>query len=322
MTNQRLRVGGSAITSGARRLAVVGALGLGLLPEVSAAKRGGACHVSTDAVYRSCAAGAQSDKFLALGRCANASDAAAASTCRSQATSDAKDAAKTCADQRKFRVKTCAKLGSGPYLPAISPANFVATIDNPYNPLLPGTTYVYEGNTAAGLEHNEVAVTHNTKVIMGVTCVEVLDTVTINGELTERTLDWFAQDKDGNVWYFGENSEELSGGLVVDLGGSFMAGVDGAQPGIIMKAHPAIGDFYRQEFLLDEAEDLAEVLSLSESVTVPAGSYNNCLKTKETEAIDPSALENKFYATGVGNILTNDLVTGETLPLVQIKTGQ
>lgn len=75
-----------------------------------------------------------------------------------------------------------------------------------------GTTWVYDGNTAAGLEHNEVTVTHNTKLILGVTCVEVLDTVTVNGELTERTLDWFAQDKDGNVWYFGENSEELAAG--------------------------------------------------------------------------------------------------------------
>jgi hypothetical protein len=113
---------------------------------------------------------------------------------------------------------------------------------------------------------------------------------------------------------------KLSGGLVVDLGGSFAAGVDGAHPGIIMKAHPAVGDFYRQEFLLNEAEDLAEVLSLSESVTVPAGSFDHCLKTKETEAIDPSALENKFYAAGIGNVLTHDLVTGEMLPLVMIKT--
>ena len=87
-----------------------------------------------------------------------------------------------------------------------------------------------------------------------------------------------------------------------------------------MKAHPAVGDFYRQEFPLNEAEDLAEVLSLSESVTVPAGSFDHCLKTKETEAIDPTALENKFYAAGIGNVLTHDLVTGEMLPLVMIKT--
>jgi hypothetical protein len=294
--------------------------GFWLLPTVSAAKQFNACRASTNAVYHSCTAGAESDKALAVGKCANLLDSGATKACRKQAGNDAKDALKTCAEQRKFRIGACTRLGPAPYSPSIDPANFVTIIDNPYDPLPPGTTYVYEGNTAAGLEHNEVAVTHNTKVILGVTCVEVLDTVTINGELTEQTLDWFAQDKDGNVWYFGENSEELSGGLVVDLGGSFMAGVDGAQPGIIMEAHPAIGDFYRQEFLLNEAEDLAEVLSVSESVTVPAGSFDHCLKTKETEAIDPSALENKFYAAGVGNLLTNDLVTGETLPLVMIRT--
>ena len=102
--------------------------------------------------------------------------------------------------------------------------------------------------------------------------------------------------------------------------GSFAAGVDGAHPGIIMKAHPAVGDFYRQEFLLNEAEDLAEVLSLSESVTACAGSFDHGLKAKETEAIDPTALENKSYAAGIGNVLTHDLVTGEMLPLVMIKT--
>jgi len=294
--------------------------GIWLLPTVSVAKPFDACRVSTKAAYDSCTAGAQSDKALAVGKCANLSDSIAAKACRAQAAADAKDARNTCAEQRKFRIDTCTRLGAAPYSPAIDPANFVATIDNQYNPLIPGTTFVYEGQTAQGLEHNEVAVTHNTKVILGVTCVEVLDTVTLNGELTERTLDWFAQDKDGNVWYFGENSEELSGGLVVDLGGSFTAGVDGAQPGIIMKAHPAIGDFYRQEFLLNEAEDLAEVVSLSASVTTPSGTFDHCLETKETEAIDPSALENKFYAAKVGNVLTHDLVTGEMLPLVQIKT--
>jgi hypothetical protein len=294
-------------------------VGIWFLPAVGAGKQFDACRASAAAVYRSCTAGARSDKALALGKCANLSDPNAAKACAAQAAADGKDALTTCTDQLKFRVATCTRLGPAPYSPAIDPANFVATIDNPFNPLPPGTTYVYEGNTAAGLEHNEVAVTHNTKVIMGVTCVEVLDTVTLNGELTERTLDWFAQDKNGNVWYFGENSEELSGGLVIDLGGSFTSGVDGALPGIIMEAHPAVGDFYRQEFDLNNAEDLAEVLSLSESVTVPYRHFDNCLKTKETEAIDPSALENKFYAAGVGNILTHDLVTGEVLPLIAIK---
>ena len=107
----------------------------------------------------------------------------------------------------------------------------------------------YRGQTAQGLEIDNFAVTHTTRVIRGVTCVEVHDTVTVDGKLTEDTLDWFGQDKDGNVWYFGENSQEIADGLITGIEGSWIAGVDGAQPGIVMEAHPAVGDFYRQEFL-------------------------------------------------------------------------
>jgi hypothetical protein len=306
--------------SSATCLAFAGALGIGLVPVVSAAKPIDACRAEANAVYKSCTAGAQSDQALATGKCANLTDSAAAQTCTAQAAADAKDTRSTCVAQRTARFAVCTRLGPAPYSPVIDPANFVTTIDNPYNPLPVGTTYVYEAITGEGaLEHNEVTVTPNTRLIDGVSCVEVLDTVAINGELTERTLDWYAQDKEGNVWYFGENSEVLDGGLVVDLGGSFTSGVNGAEPGIIMKAHPAVGDFYRQEFDLGNAEDVAEVLSLSESVHVPAGNFANCVETKETETIDPTALEHKYYAAGVGNILTVDLVTGEILPLVQIK---
>ena len=292
-----------------------------LASTIASAKAGrDACKTSTVAVFDACKASASSDRSLALGKCANLTNPAARKTCTQQATSDKRDAAKSCEEQRAFRLATCKRFGPAPYSPAIDPANFVATIDNPYYPLPPGTTFVYEGQTADGLEHNEVSVTRNTRTILGVSCVEVLDTVELNGELTEQTLDWFAQDKDGNVWYFGENSEELAGGLIVDLGGSFAGGVDGALPGVIMKAHPAVGDFYRQEFDLGNAEDLAEVISLDEAVTVPAGSFTNCIQTKETEALDPSALEQKYYAAGIGNILTVDLETGERLELLQIKT--
>ena len=277
-----------------------------------------ACKATTSDVFDSCRAGAHGDKFLSVGKCDNVPDAAARRACIQQASADLQDALQGCKDARDFRKAVCSRLGPAPYSPVIDPVNFVATIDNPYNPLPPGTTFIYEGQTAEGLEHNEVFVTHNTKVIQGVVCVEVLDTVKVNGTLTEQTLDWFAQDRDGNVWYFGEHSEELAGGLVADLGGSFTGGVDGASPGIIMKAHPAVGDFYRQEFDLANAEDVAEVVSLSESVTVAAGSFDHCLETQETEALDPTALEHKFYAAGIGNVLTVDLVTGERLELTQI----
>jgi len=162
-------------------------------------------------------------------------------------------------------------MGPQPYDPLIDPSNFVDKIDNPYFPLVPGTVFIYEGHTAGGLVHTEFFVTHKTAQILGVTAVEVHDTVTTNGELTEDTLDWFAQDRDGNVWYFGENTMELIGGRPSTLSGTFTAGVDRAKPGIIMEAHPKKGDFYRQEFDLGNAEDFADVKSLSDTVTVPAG---------------------------------------------------
>jgi len=166
-------------------------------------------------------------------------------------------------------------------------------------------------------------VTHNTKVIQGVTCVEVRDTSKIDGELIEDTLDWFAQDNDGDVWYFGENAKQLSDGLIVGVEGSWTAGIDGAKPGIIMKAHPAIGDFYRQEFSLDTAEDIAEVISLTEPFTIPFApftTFNDCLKTEETSPLEPDTLENKIYCAGFGNVFTHDITAGETLPLVNITT--
>ncbi|MSR64901.1 MAG: hypothetical protein EXS18_03870 [Verrucomicrobiae bacterium] len=202
----------------------------------------------------------------------------------------------------------------------IHPTNFVAGINNPYFPLVPGTTFIHEGPTAHGFEHVEFAVTHKTKVILGVTCIEVRDTAFLDGKLAEDTLDWFAQDKDGNVWYFGENTHELEDGLITTIAGTFVAGVNGDKPGIIMKAHPAIGDFYRQEFSLGNAEDFAETLSLNESVTVPAGSYTHCLKSQETTPLETDHLEHKFYAPGVGNVLTIDATTGDRVELIEIQT--
>lgn len=189
------------------------------------------------------------------------------------------------------------------YKPHIDPDNFVTTIDNAYFPLKPGTSFVYEGNTGDGLERIEVSVTSDTKKILGVDCTVVRDTVTVGGELAEDTYDWYAQDKEGNVWYFGEDSKEYEGGKVVSTRGSWEAGLNGAQPGIIMKARPVVGEKYRQEYDKGNAEDMAEVVSLSESVTVRTGSYDNCLKTREWTPLEPGVEEYKYYAPGVGQIL-------------------
>jgi hypothetical protein len=198
-----------------------------------------------------------------------------------------------------------------PYAPVIDPGNFVTGIDNPFFPLQPGTTFVYEGQTEKGNERNEVAVTHETRVILGVTCVVVEDTVTVDGNVVEVTLDWYAQDRDGNVWYFGEDSKEYENGVVVSTAGSWEAGVDGAQPGIIMEANPLVGDTYRQEYYAGEAEDWARVLSLGEAATVPSGSYTDLLMTQEWSALDsPRVIEHKYYARGVGFIFATTVQGG------------
>ena len=212
-------------------------------------------------------------------------------------------------------------VGDEPYNPVINPADFVAEINNQYLPLTPGTTLIYEGDSEDGKERNEVEVTHDTKEIIGVTCIVVRDRVWLEGELIEDTFDWYAQDKDGNVWYFGEDSKEYEDGEFVGTGGSWEAGVDGAKPGIIMEANPQVGDAYRQEFYEDEAEDLAEVLSLNKSVSVPYGSFDSCLQTKEWTPLESDVVEEKYYASGIGVILEVEVKGGsDRSELIEIKT--
>lgn len=185
----------------------------------------------------------------------------------------------------------------------IDKENFVKNIDNPYFPLKPGTTLVYEGKTENGAERNEMSITNQTKVILGVNTTVVNDKIWANGKLIEETLDWYAQDKEGNVWYFGEDSKEFEDGKVVSANGSWEAGVDGAKPGIVMKANPHVEDSYRQEYYAGQAEDMAEVVSLNESVSVTSGSFKNCPKTREWTSLEPNVEENKYYAPGVGTVL-------------------
>ena len=220
------------------------------------------------------------------------------------------------------------KAGIGkPYDPIINPADFeddggnALPIDNQYWPLVPGTTFIYEGETEDGLETNEVLVTSETKEILGVTCTVVLDRVWVDGELAEETLDWYAQDKAGNIWYFGEDSKDYEGGVVVSTEGSWEAGVDGAKPGIVMLADPHPGDSYRQEYYEGEAEDMGKVLRLNASASVPFGDFAQCLVTKEWTTLEPGVVEQKYYAPGVGLVLVREL-RGKTIniELVDITT--
>jgi hypothetical protein len=205
-----------------------------------------------------------------------------------------------------------------PYEPTIDPSNFVEGVDNPYYPMVPGTVWVYEGMSEEGLERIEFRVLDETRTVMGVECVVVRDTVSIDGEVIEDTYDWFAQDVDGNVWYFGEDSKEIERGQVVSTAGSWEAGVDGALPGIIMLAEPYVGLTYRQEFYEGEAEDMATVLDLDGTVTVSGTTYDDVLILKAFTPLDPDAIEYNFVVPGIGIVAEGPLdAPGERVVMVE-----
>jgi hypothetical protein len=199
----------------------------------------------------------------------------------------------------------------GNYAPAIDPADFVDVVDNPLLPLAPGSRWVYEGVTDEGTERIEVVVTDEHREVMGVSTVVVRDTATLDGEVIEDTYDWFAQDQDGNVWYFGEDTTAYEGGEPVDTEGSWEAGVDGALPGIVMLAHPAVGDAYRQEYLAGEAEDMGEVVRVGDAETVPFGAFDDLVVTEDWTPLEPDVVEEKYYAAGVGLVLEVGVTGGE-----------
>jgi hypothetical protein len=203
------------------------------------------------------------------------------------------------------------------------PGNFVSKVDNRFFPLQPGTTFFYEGDEEGAPTTNKTFVTHDTKQIQGVDTTVVRDRAFKRGVLVEDTFDWYAQDKDGNVCYFGEDTKELDKqGNVISTEGSWEAGVDGAEPGLVMEAKPRVGDTYQQEFAPGVAEDMAKVLSLDKSTCVPYRCFDNLLLTKEWTPLEPGVAEHKYYAKGVG-FVRGVMVTGgkEHTELVRITTG-
>ena len=189
----------------------------------------------------------------------------------------------------------------GSYSPSIDPANFVAAVDNRYFPLKPGTAFHYKGVKGTTPQTDDMVVTHQTKRILGVTCTVVRDTVSQHGRPLERTFDWYAQDKRGNVWYMGEYSLELQHGRFHRASDSWQAGVNGAKPGIIMRGNPRPGEVYRQEYAPPEALDQARVSEASGSVKVPVGAFKRTLTTVEYSPVEPQ-LERKIYVAGIGEI--------------------
>jgi hypothetical protein len=208
------------------------------------------------------------------------------------------------------------------YEPVLDPGNFVRVIDNPYYPLPVGRTLVYRGIRDGVTQTDRVHVTSRTKVLEGITATAVTDIATHGRKLLERTTDWFAQDKHGNVWYLGENTAAFLPGGKVDRSGSWQAGVRDGEPGIIMLARPRVPDAYRQEFLRGSAEDTAWIVDSGGSARVPFGVLHRTLTSLEFTRLEPGVIDQKTYAPGIG-IVSERAVRGpqEIARLVSVRGG-
>jgi hypothetical protein len=203
-------------------------------------------------------------------------------------------------------------------VPDITPADFSSPQDNDYLPMALGITYEYQAETEDELIVNQITNTFATKNVMGIDCVVVYDVEWIYIEeldewfMTEETDDWLAWDNDGNVWYFGEETVEYIydddwNFLGTSTEGSWEAGADGAEPGILMLADPKPGFSYQQEYYEDEAEDMGKVLRLNSAVEIEFGEFKDCLVTKEWTALSPGEVEHKYYAPGIGLVFIEEL---------------
>jgi hypothetical protein len=258
------------------------------------------------------------DYWTAMAVCVNESDADDRAECKADAAEEKKDAREECADVFQARTDVCDLVGEARYDPGWAPANFVdpddigdAVAPNPYFPLVVGAYWVLQG----GDEVITDTVMDKTKLIDGVRCRVLLDVVEDDGVVIEVTDDWYAQDLAGNVWYCGESArdfetfegDEPEEPELVEIDGSFKAGRDGAKPGILMLASPQVGDAYRQEVAVGDAEDVAEVLSITGTESVDAASCtNDCVVTRDFTPLEPGVDEIKYYAPGVGLILEVD----------------
>lgn len=260
---------------------------------------------------------AEADYWVTVARCANDGDQIA--RCLFEAGEERDEAIEEANDQFDERIKVNRILGQAAYLPDIDPNDFSTTVNSTYLPFTPGRTMIYELTNAKGTERIEVKTLSTTLEIEGVECIEVLDIAMLNGEVIEETIDWYAQHTNGDVWYFGEIAKNFDeDGFLEDIDGSWRYGVDGAQPGIVGMQNPSLGLVYRQEYLIAEAEDMAKIVSVNETVIVPAGTFTNCLKTLDGSPIEPGVIEEKFFAPGIGLVLEVDPETGDRLELIQI----
>jgi hypothetical protein len=312
----------SIIAAGVLGLVVLGALPAGAAPDSGADFP--PCELSALLVKQTAQHEAQADFWPKLAKCLHDPDSNFWK-CLAEAKDELLEDLKLAEEQYQTRLDACEMLGHGIYDPEIEPSEFSPIVDNKYLPLIPGQTLVYEKMTPEGLEHIEVTTLNETREIDGFLCRVVKDFVTFDGEVIEDTIDWIAQRVSGlpacdtgDVWYFGEIAQNFEDGFLDNLDGTWRTGKDDAKPGIIMPATPEVGDVYRQEFLLNEAEDMAQVISLKKTVHVKYGTFHNCLQTMEWSLLEPGTIEYKYYAPGLGLVLEVNPDTNERLELVQV----
>jgi hypothetical protein len=276
-----------------------------------------ACSETSTYAKEACYNSANEEYNLALGKCENVAENNQ-DDCEANAKEDLNLAVDECNNQFDARQEVCKELGGGPYLPnGIKPFRFVSRLTgNTYFPLTPATyTYMSYAPNGKVTEKDIVKVTNQTRQILGVTCRVVRDIVTDpDGNVTEDTTDWYAQDVNRNVWYFGEIAQQFEGGILVGIEGSWTAGKDGAKPGYIMLVYPKKGDVYRQEFALGDAEDMGRVVetglpTLPPGVKLLTGVHGPYLHTQDFSALEPDSVledqyEDKYYAPDVGLVLT------------------
>jgi hypothetical protein len=290
--------------------------------QVLAGERRAFCSRTAERLLEACRHEVRDDFLVEVAKCINLTGEEEREDCFAEAEEAREEARALCREQFESRDDVCDLLGEARYDPEIDPDDFLSPEEaagnpNRYFPLVPGTVWRYEG----GDEEIEVTVTDETIEILGVECFVVKDVVRQGGEVIEDTDDWYAMDEEGNVWYFGELTIEFEDGVIASLEGSWMAGVDGAKPGIIMKASPEVGDAYRQEFLLGEVEDLAEVISITGDESVKAASCDgHCVVTREFTPIEPGNESNKHYALDSGLILES-FPDGDREELVEFTPG-
>jgi hypothetical protein len=208
------------------------------------------------------------------------------------------------------------------YEPELNPKDFSLVIDNPYYPLPVGRTWVYKGIRDGQTQVDTVKVTSRTKVVAeGITARVVIDVATHGNTVLERTFDWFAQDKRGNVWYLGENTTAYLPNGHRDKSGSWEAGVHDGEPGIIMLANPQIPDSYRQEYLKGKAEDTAWIINRGGSITVPFGTVHRVVTSLEFARIEPKVVDRKIYAPGVGIVMETALTGPQEIAKLVSMTG-